>query len=129
MAAQISLPGTPALLNLSPNIVLHDIGKVLATTSQFLELRQGSLFISTPLYLATHADHDFLREELKTRTIISTLHPKEPRYVQGPVPGSYVVEQYVTEDFLGLRACHLHLRHGGDFIRNTISELPLASRL
>lgn len=85
--------------------------------------------MSTPLYLATGGDRDFLRERLKTRTIISTLHPKEPRYTRGQTPGSYITEQYVVEDFLGLRAFHIHLRHGDEFIRNAINELPLQSRM
>jgi hypothetical protein len=129
MTAQPTLSDTTPSLALSPNIVFHDIGTVLATTSQFLQLRQGLLFISAPLHLGTRTDHDFLRETLKTRTIVSTLLPKIPRYIQGPVLGSFVVEQYITEEILGLKACHLLLRHGKGFIQNAIDELPMWSRL
>jgi hypothetical protein len=129
MAAKLQMSDASPLSKLSPNIVLHDIATVLATTSQYSQLRQGLLFISTPLHLGTRAHHDFLREELKIRTIISTLHPEEPRYIRGPVLGSYVVEQYMTEDILGFKSCHLLLRLGKDFIRNAIDELPTRSRL
>jgi hypothetical protein len=114
---------------LSPNIVLHDISTVLPTTSESARLREGLLFISTPLHLGTRTDHDYLREELKIRTFVSTLHPKTPRYIRGPVLGTFVVQQYIMEDVLGLKACHLLLRHGKDFIQNAIDKLPMRSRL
>jgi hypothetical protein len=129
MTAQLPLSETSPFSKLSPNIVFHDISAVLATTSQFSQLRQGILFISTPLHLGTRADHDSLREEVKTRTIIITSAPKSPRYIRGPVLGSFVVEQYIMEEVLGLKACHLLLRHGKEFIQNAIDELPVWSRL
>jgi hypothetical protein len=129
MTAQLPLSKTSQFSTLSPNIVFHDVGTVLATTPQFSRLREGLLFISTPLHLGTRTDHDCVREKLKIRTIVSTLLPKTPRYIRGPVLGSYVVQQYITEEILGLKACHLLLRHGKGFMQNAIDELPMWSRL
>jgi hypothetical protein len=129
MTANLPQSDSSPFSELSPNIVFHDISTILTTTSEFLQLRYGLLFISTPLHLGTRTEHDFLREKLKTRTIVSTLLPKTPRYVRGPILGTFVVQQYITEDILGLKACHLLLRQGKEFIQNAIDELPMWSRL
>ncbi|KAK6005905.1 hypothetical protein QM012_007547 [Aureobasidium pullulans] len=127
MAAQLSLSSDPDIPQLSSKIAFHDLARLIP--SQSWTLRKGLLFMSTPLNLATQEDREYLRDELKIRTIISTLHPKEPRYTGGTTADSYIIEQYAVEDFLGLKTFHIHLRLGDEFVRHTINELPLWSRL
>ena len=128
MAASLSYSTTSDSPELSPKVAIHDIAALL-NTSQLSAMRRGLLFMSTPLYLATHEDRAVLRDELKTKTILSSLHTTQPRYTRGQESGSYITEQYVVEEFLGLRTFHIYPRYCDEFIRNAINELPLWSRL
>lgn len=117
-----------AILGLSPKIVVRDIGAITDPSGHASRLKQGQLFVSTPIDFATAIDKRYLRADLGINTIVNTL-PRSGggRFVYDGPALEKKSEDFGIEDVLGLKSCVLILRSDA-FIKNAMKEMHPRSK-